>query len=407
MRNHPLSHGTLDILITTVNETSISILSSASLNTNIKTAVDVNMSFTSDSNFTLPFDLTCEYNTIEPKGVIIQTSKQSTVTIFDSFKSGSNDGTLIIPTDKLSTQYLVSSTKPHDTSHGSYYSQFAIGSLSDRTDIKITFRMDTYSRITLHGIAYGDGDVYSLTLDRLETFQINHTADLTGTFITSTKPVAVFSGDRCNKLLSEYCSHMVTQLPPTAELDHLYIVPPFFHNIKTLTQIVTPTDNTVNATVEGRESTVILNEGGHRNIQSKQTVVIDSLGPVLVTGFGMGNSTSPYIDPYMTVIPGVHQYLDYYKISVPSGYTENFLCIIYPAASSDNIQINGFSFGHYSTVYQSSVHLDKAYSFRFLQVKNDYETYVLSSTDGSNFGLIVYGHRRVDGYGFSGNFVLP
>jgi hypothetical protein len=200
---------------------------------------------------------------------------------------------------------------------------------------------------------------------------------------------------------------MVTQLPPTAGLDHLYIVPPFFRNIKTLTQIVTPTNNAINTTVEGRESTLILTEGGHKNIESNETVVIDSHGPVLVTGFGMGNATSPYIDPYMTVIPGVHQYLDFYKITVPSGYTENFLCVIYPAASSDNIQINGFSFGHYNTVYQNSLHLDIDYNFRVLQVRNDGTTYVLSSTDKSKFGLIVYGHRVHDGYGFSGNFVLP
>jgi hypothetical protein len=401
MRNVAAASGTLIIMITTINDTSISILSSASLNTNIKTAVDTNTSFTSDSNFTLPFDLTCEYNKIEPKGVVIQTSEQSTVTIFDSYYKTTNDGTLIIPTDKLSTQYIVSSVKPYD------YNQFAIGTLSDRTNINITFSMGSSSRITLQGSTYGYGDVYSLTLDRLETFQINHTADLTGTFITSNKPIAVFSGNRCNKLLSSACSHMVTQLPPTAELDHLYIVPPFFHNRRTLTQIATPTNNTVNTTVEGRESTVILNQGEHKNIESNQTVVVKSHGPVLVTGFGMGNSTSPYIDPYMTVIPGVNQYLDFYKITVPSGYTENFLCIIYPAASNDNMQINGFSFEHYNTVYQNSVHLDKDYNFRLLQVQNDGTTYVLSSTDKSTFGLIVYGHRRNDGYGFSGNFVLP
>jgi hypothetical protein len=121
----------------------------------------------------------------------------------------------------------------------------------------------------------------------------------------------------------------------------------------------------------------------------------------------MGHSTSPYIDPYMTAIPGIRQYLDYYKITVPLGYTENFLCIIYPAVSSENIQINGLSFRHYSTVYQNSVHLDKDYSIRVLEVQNHDTTYVLSSTDKSNFGLIVYGHRFVGGYGFSGNFVMP
>ncbi|XP_056002655.1 IgGFc-binding protein-like [Ostrea edulis] len=406
MKNHQDALRSLTIYITTDNTTEVNISSSPNLNPGIKSAVDNNVYITSNSKFTLPFHLACEYLKVEPKAVIIRTSELSTVTIFDSFYEYSNDGTLVIPTYKLSNQYLISTTEPYTTSPY-YYSLFGIGTLSDRTDIKIKFKMVNTSRITLLGRTYNNGDVFSITLDRFETFQVNHTTDLSGTFITSTEPIAVFSGTRCNNLISISCSHMVTQLPPTTELDYQFIVPPFFHNSKTLIQVVTPTHNTVNITIGGRVSSWILNEREYKNMESNETAVIVSRQPVLVTGFGMGSSSSLYINPYMTVIHGVHQYLDFYKITVPSGYTENFLCIIIPAVSIDNLQINGLSRDHYNTVYQSSVYLDKAYDVHVLQVRNTGETFVLSTTDKSKFGLIVYGHRTFDGYGFSGNFVLP
>ncbi|XP_056002666.1 IgGFc-binding protein-like [Ostrea edulis] len=402
MRNHPYASGSLTIYVTTDNETTVNISSSPHLKPSIKSAVDSSVSITSNSKFTLPFELTCEYVKVEPKAVIVRTSELSTVTIFDSFYINTNDGTLVIPTHKLSNQYLISTTEPYSTSID--YSQFAIGALIDRTDITIKFKMANTSRITLLGGTYSDGDVFSITLDRFETFQANHNTDLSGTFITSTEPIAVFSGNRCNKLKnSGGCNHMLTQLPPTTELDHQFIVPPFFHNSETLIQVVTQTHNAVNITIEGSESSWILNEREFRNLKSNQIAVLVSSQPVSITGFGMG---LPY-DTYMTVIPGVHQYLAFYKITIPSGYTENFLCLIIPAVSIDNLQINGLSRDHYNTVYQSSVYLDKAYDVRVFQVKNTGETFVLSTTDKSEFGLIVYGHRAFDGYGFSGNFVLP
>ncbi|XP_056002654.1 uncharacterized protein LOC125663468 isoform X2 [Ostrea edulis] len=399
--------GSLTVYITTDNKASVNISSSPRLNANIKSAVDSSGSITSDSNFTFPIDLSCAYGIVEPKAVIIETSQPSTVTIFNNYYyETSSDGTLIIPTHKLSNQYLVSTTEPRSSGRDNY-SQFAIAALTDRTDIKIRFKMHYNHIITMLGWKYGDGDVLFKTLNKFETLQVNSYVNLTGTLITSKKPIAVFSGNRCNYLLRTGCSHMMTQLPPTTELDHQFIVPPFYKNLKTLIQVVTPTQNTINVTIGDKNSSWALNKTEHKNFESNENVVLVSRDPILVTGFGMGLSHDPDVNPYMTVMPGVHQYLDFYKITVPSGYKENFICIICPAVSISNLQISGFSIDYYATVHQSSVYLDKAFVVRVFQVQNTGETFVISTTDKSKFGLIVYGHRANDGYGFSGNFVLP
>ncbi|XP_056002662.1 IgGFc-binding protein-like [Ostrea edulis] len=403
MRNHPGSTGALSLYVTTENETILNVSSAQDLKPAIKSKIDRKTTVTSELNFTLPFDLTCKYLTVEPKAVLLQTSELSTVTAFDSLYEGATDGSLIIPTSKLSTKYLISTTEPYKINRD-FYSQFAIGALFDGSNINVTFKMKKEVPLSLPDGSYTDGDVCSIALGRLETFQVRHTTDLTGTLITSSKPIAVFSGHRCQALKSKYCSHMVTQLPPTNELDKDYIVPTFYNNEATLIQVVSEHTSTVILTVGDRQSTWYLNERDFKNVEVKsgEITVIVSDQPVLVSGFGMG---VPY-DSYMTVIPGVHQYLDFYKITVPAGYTENYICVIIPMDYKTNLRINGLRVNQYKVVYESSKVLNTT-TYVIYTFEVEAGTFLLSTSDHSAFGLIVYGHRNIDGYSFAGNILLP
>jgi hypothetical protein len=76
-------------------------------------------------------------------------------------------------------------------------------------------------------------------------------------------------------------------------------------------------------------------------IASNETANLASNLHVLVTGFGMGSTIRVMYDPYMMVIPDIHQYLSYYTVVVPDGYKENFLCVIIPSDSVKSLRING------------------------------------------------------------------
>ncbi|XP_062591587.1 uncharacterized protein LOC134253091 [Saccostrea cucullata] len=228
---------------------------------------------------------------------------------------------------------------------------------------------------------------------------------LSGTLISSTKPLAVFSGNRCQRWvgLSNDCSHMVTQLPPISKLDSLYVVPPFYNNRKTLIQVISLNQTFVNCSIGQNVSRWHLNAQQYKNLEvtNEITALISKL-PVLVTGFGMGNGG---FNSYLTVIPGVNQFVDYYKITVPAGYMENFISVIIPEESANNIRINGSTSYQYKIVYQNNAVVGKTFNVRTFEVKSG--AWVLNTTDRSKFGLIVFGHRTQDGYGFAGNFVLP
>ena len=273
--------------------------------------------------------------------------------------------------------------------------------------MQIKFNISNNATLTLFGKNYYTGETCSISLEKFETIQIGHDRDLSGTFVTANKPFALFSGNRCKDFPGSACSHMVSQLPPVREYDNEYIIPCFFKNDKTLSQVISPVRNTINITIGTNTAIMVLQAHEYHNfeISPNITVIVKADHPVQVTGFAMGSDTND-VDPYMTVIPGIQHYLDYYKIIVPENYTENYLCVIVPRQSLGNLKINSLSVNNFKTAFHSEeLSSGKTYTIRIISVSHG--VYVLKTTDQAGFGLLVYGHRRFDGYGYAGNFVFP
>lgn len=402
MQNYPGATGPLNTYIATNNTSSLKIMSSRNLNQTMRHHIDRNITFTSYTNISFPIDLACHELKTEYKAVIIRTTELSTVTLFDAYIPSSNDGTLVIPTNKLSTEYIISTTEglrlnPH------FNSQFAIGALHNNTQLNIKFNIKNNKSIVLQGQTFFSGEVYLHNFGELETLQVSHIRDLTGTYIISNKPVAVFSGNRCQDFLGSGCSHMVSQLPSIDQFDNEYIIPAFFKQSETLIQVLSPFKSNVSIITENKISTFHLNEKEHKNIKitTHEVTIVKSDRPTLVTAYAIGVG-----DPYMTVFPGIHHYLDYYRIVVPYQYREHYLCVIIPTGSLNNLHINQLPVGQFNTVYKwSVVSSGETFSVRIIRVQEG--VYTLKTTDQEPFGLIVYGYRQDDGYGFAGNFVLP
>ena len=104
----------------------MNIASSSQLQSTIKSTIERNYDFNSDITIYFPNSLTCDYFTKKSKAVLLTTTTLSTVVIFDSDDIYTTDGTIIIPTRKLSTTYIIS------TADGA--SQFAVGSMHSETN---------------------------------------------------------------------------------------------------------------------------------------------------------------------------------------------------------------------------------------------------------------------------------
>ena len=391
------------VYITSDSEVHINISTSENLESTLKNQIDKMINISSSELVTIPGAMELISFQKEVKSIFIESSQDVFVTsnTDGDYTSGS---TTNIPLNKLSTEYVVVSTEPTI-----FTSQLAVAAIADNTRISITFRMRRNLPLYISGNAFYNNSVFNLTLHRFETYQIAHGTDLTGTVIESSSPIAVFSGNDCNKLENiGACDHLIEQLPTTASVDNIYIVPPSSDNRHTLIRITALENCSLTYSVGNVNQTVSLDQYDtfDTNISNNQICSIESQKPVLVTAFGLFPKSSDLGDPSMIIVPGVHQYLNYYKIFVPYGYTNSYVSILIKFSSKDFLRINDTEIRTEDIVFESNLYANNfTYNVRVIKVREGELT--ASTVDGEQFGLICTGVASYEAYGFSGNSLLP
>lgn len=394
-----------NIYVTSENGTKLNITTSPRLDVSLKSQIDRTVHIPSSQRIILPQAIELQSFQKEVKSVLIKTSSDVFIISHDDDKD-SVGSTTHIPIYKLSTKYIVISTKPASKS----YSQLAVAAIEDNTSISVTFKMKHNLPLKIEGKKFYNGDVFNFSLDRFETYQIEHKADLTGTFIESTAPIAAFSGNDCNELENiGACDHLVEQLPPTSSVDKTYIVPPNSDDRDTLIRI-TATENThFSYMIGGDTQTLFLERLDYfdTHISSSQSCFIESKVPLLVTSIGLGsrNSVTAMGDPSMTIVPGINQYLDYYKIVVPPGYDHNYVSIMINFAFKDLLRINDKTINKRAIVFEENV-LASSVTFSVRTVRVVEGELTASTVNGERFGLMFAGVTEYEAYGFSGNSLL-
>lgn len=401
-----------EIYIASIKKTDVKITTSSSLTKSLKSEIDQTISMTSNSEKIVRISHSVRVNdaVVENKAVMLETSEVTSVFALnhDGYTS---DSTLVLPIDRLGVKYVIPSTEPHNSQHSDYNSQLAFGAVQDRTRVEITLKLNGRQSIKYGGKQNRDGDKIIVTLNKYQTFQLSHNGDLTGTLITSTKPVAVFSGNRCNKLNRfGFCSHLVEQIPPMDSLDTTYIVPPHVERSGTMVRVVSAHtgSTTFSYTTDRSTSTKTLRTFDNFDITvtGKQAVVVDSKRKVLVLSFGLAAYRQKNGDPYMTMVPGVNQYVHQYHVSVPRGFEQNYFAIMVKKGSKSSLLLDNNSISSNITVSEASVTV-KGQDYVVLTVKVDEGVHRVETKDRSRFGLMIYGHGHDDGYGFAANILGP
>lgn len=124
-----------------------------------------------------------------------------------------------------------------------------------------------------------------------------------------------------------------------------------------------------------------------------------------MTAFGLQPKHSTLGDPSMTIVPGINQYLDYYKIVVPQGYDYNYVSIMIRESSRDSFRVNGTAIEINDVVFEENVMVRNiTYNVRSIRVAEGELT--ASTMNGDRFGLIFAGVTEYEAYGFSGNSLL-
>ncbi|MGM0565768.1 MAG: T9SS type A sorting domain-containing protein [Bacteroidota bacterium] len=344
--------------------------------------------------------------TIESKGIHIVANDE--VAVYGlNLKEYTSDCFLSLPLDILSTQYLVMSY-PNFTWTGiseSTLGQFAMVSPYDNNQITITPTTSTYN-------GSAAGEPIQVTLNQGETYQLRTAYnndpenDLTGSIIQSTLPVALFAGNSCASIPTNYsaCDIIVEQIPPVSTWGNNFVTYPLEGRENGDTWRILSSQNNNEVYING-EYINTLNFGDFYETILTEPVTINSSKPVLVMQFSNGDDYDPGLanngDPFMMLIPPEEQFMDAYTFATPSeGFAYNYVTITTPTEGISSLQLDGALVdpGWFTPIGSSG------YSAAGIDIAVGSHTLV--NTAGVPFGIYSYGFNGYDSYGYAGGLSL-
>ena len=164
-------------------------------------------------------------DTVDNKGIHVVSNNEVTVIGLNQVSS-TTDGFLASPVDVLGTEYLI-------MSYASGLSQLGIVATEDTTTVTIT------PSATVKG--HTAGVSFTKSFNKGDAYELGQSGiDLTGTLVTSDKPIGVFGSVQCASVPTNvfYCDHLVEMLPPLSSWGTKFTTVPLKTRIGLLDSII-------------------------------------------------------------------------------------------------------------------------------------------------------------------------
>ena len=256
------------------------------------------------------------FNNEYKEGVYLQSNRKKIAVI------GSNIGANIetffaIPTVDLCLYeytYFAVSVSTNVNADGSV----VIVGTADQTVVNIIVPVSAVIRIS------NSADWVSLDPDRLYLYEIQrlqivyiaaYTTDLTGTKVTTNKPISLFSGHECAfvPFFAHNCDNLAEQIPPTELWGTVYYFAPLASRTSYTIKVIAAYDSTtvnINCNNNDRTCSFNINAGGHiiETFENQEFCRVFANNLVLVSQLSHGNETDSQGDPMMTLIPAIDHY---------------------------------------------------------------------------------------------------
>ncbi len=332
----------------------------------------------------------------------------------------SSDASLLIPRNSWDVTYDVVG---YDGLGGGAASEeyIAVAAAEDGTVVTVTPSQNTIGGV---GVPAGVAGVpFQITLNEGETAVVMSPGQgqgiaqsLSGTTVTATAPVGVFTGTECSNIPSgvTYCDHLEEMLTPTNTAASTVVasrMPPRDQNVEpAVWQIYSIEDATVSfdalpgvtgvplAPVDmvAGESLELTVAG---SVAEPGDFVVESTGPMIVAQYLVGDTqvTSPIPgtgtgDPAQVVMPGASQLLEAYVVGTVEGNVINHLTVTRQIGSS-SVTLDG-------------VAID---DMDFDPINADWEVARLEVAEGSHallsedpFSVVVSGYNSFNSYAYLG-----
>jgi hypothetical protein len=370
----------------------------------------------------------------------------------------SNDASLLFPTDALGTDYLVMGWKSFWTlaqglgsdgfpKYGFPSYVTIIATSSGQTTVTVTPSTDVHAGVALDGtvlarVPSGQTRTHTLNEGDVLNYAVEPRVgegDLTGTAVTSDKPIAVFAAHNCAfvpDINTPFCDHMEMQLAPVDTWGKTYIADLFAPRSPTgyydIFRVMASRDGTV-VTAEGVADSIIalrpegpvlptdlkcdvvtqacvsstLKKGEWVEYRVAASHLIKANNPVEVGHFMTGSNYEGHVescgetvktgigDPASTIGVAIDQYLTSYVFLTPPGYTEDWLNV------SHKVGVAVFLDGKAIGVPQETVS-STGYAITRVQIQDG----VHEVHSSEPFGITAFGYDCDVSYAFPGGMLL-
>jgi hypothetical protein len=238
-----------------------------------------------------------------------------------------------------------------------------------------------------------------------QTYQLRSTlaapADLSGTIISSTAPIAVFGGHQCANIPQGFtaCDHVVEQLTPTTTWGRAFLTMPLATRTRGDTfRILAGSGGTV-VSINGANVATLARGQFHEQVITAPSVITASQ-PVMVAQYSNGSSFDGVTsDPFQMLIPPFEQFLASYTVTTPaSGFTTNFINVVVPNAAVGSTLLDG------TAIPAASFTPIPGSTFSGAALPVSLGTHNLSGPQP--FGVFMYGFASFDSYGYPGGMSL-
>lgn len=305
----------------------------------------------------------------------------------------STDGYTALPVDALGRDYITlgyENTIFYALGGGTFVAMVAA---ADNTVVTITPPITIGTRTA--------GVPYTINLNAGQTYNLHTStpflADLSGTFVTSTKPIAVYGGNSTSRVPEGfyYADHLIEQMPPTNTWGTEFLSAPLASRFNGDTfRILAQTDNT-EVTINGALVTTLARGAFYETILTTASLITANK-PILVAQYA--NSTQfdgVLADPFMMLIPPRQQFQRDYTLSTPAtGFPSNFATIILPTSAIASIRHNG------SAIPASQFAPIPGSDHSFVRIPISVGSHHFNAD--VPFGVSIYGFNDHDSYGYFG-----
>ncbi len=347
------------------------------------------------TTITLPLSVRMESSdSIENKGVHV--TAQSEVTVYGlNRRTSTTDAFLGLPVDILGLEYITQGYANVNIVNGT---QFGLVAAQDATTVTITPKVTTGIRTA--------NVPYNIVLNRGQSYQLRNTnfapADLSGSLVTSDKPIAVFGSHQCANIPNGNtvaCDHLVEQMTPTSTWGKSFVTLPLATRLNGDTFRIMASDNATQVFVDGvLQTTLSRGQFLERIITAPSVITADK--PIHVSQYSNGTSFDGVTsDPFQLTIPPSEQFLAAYTITTPaSGFSINFVNVIARTTAVGAVLRNGVAI--------PAADFQPIGSSGFSGAKVPVALGSHTFTGPTPFGLMSYGFDQADSYGYPGGLAL-